>query len=360
MNITRVANQYFICPIDAPLEPIAWSIPNPQHDVTTVYFGKVLEAMERKLAVSGLTFYLTWDTKQLPSYGDDVVVIVLGDEYSRVPAYIHKVRAVFKTLSMSSMLGDNLLQKPSYASLMQWLQFAKVLLVRTPGLVSSLIRRWRGDRIAPIYDVPLGYYKQQELPIAAIANRHYDLFFAGSIILNYPRWDRRWLVRNPKDISRKAMLDAIERIRSKYPELQIGMEITGDFGQDAQSTLDNRSYSEKLMDAKLCLAPRGSLNETFRFFEGLRYGCIIITDPLPDRWFYDRTPAIQLKDWHELERIVEELLIENRQFLKQKHEESLRSWQEQCSETAVGNYMAEKLNLIFSQHAHFNCCATST
>jgi hypothetical protein len=346
MVIVQQVNQYFVCLPKAPLEPIRWDISRSDRHVALdqVYFGKVFAALEQRLTTGGLTFYLTWDTQQLPSYGDNVVAVVLGDEFSRIPRYTHQVRAVFKTLSMTPIVGGNLLLNPSYLNVMTLMQVLRTWIIRTPSVLNHWAHRLRGNRVASIYDVPLGYYNQAELPIKPITERRYDVFFAGSLVAEpYPIWSRRRWFRNPKDIARQDMIAAVEKFRVKYPDLNIAVGKTNDFGLEAKFPEDTRSYSEKLMDSKICLAPRGSLFETFRFFEGLRYGCIVVTEALPRRWFYQGSPAIQLSVWSELERRIKDLL-QDEQLLQLQHQKSLKCWQEKCSEAAIGTYMAEKIN----------------
>lgn len=346
MTATKVANQYFICLPGSPLTPIPWALSLVDHNLPRdcVYFGKVFEAMEQHLDTGNLTFYLTWDVKQLPSYGNHVVAVVLGDEFSHIPFYTHKVRAIFKTLSMYPIVGGNLLLNPSYLNLMAIMQVLRTWIKRTPSLLNGWLEQLKGEKLAPIYDIPLGYYNQDDLPIKPITERRYDLFFAGSLVIEpYPIWSRRRWFRNPKDVARKEMLAALEQLQAKYPELKIAVGKTNEFGLEAEFLEDTRSYSEKLMDAKICLAPRGSLFETFRFFEGLRYGCIVVTEALPNRWFYKNSPAIQLSLWNELESKVQELL-QNKQLLQLKHEASLTCWKENCSEVAIGTFMAQKIN----------------
>ncbi|KJH73147.1 hypothetical protein UH38_03585 [Aliterella atlantica CENA595] len=346
MIIKQVTNQYFVCLKESPLSPIPLiDIQVERHlPCDCVYFGKVFEAMEQRLKVEGLTVYLTWDVERLPSYGDNVVAIVLGDEFSRIPRYIHQVRAVFKTLSMQPIIGSNSLLKPSYLNLMSFMQFLRVWVVRTPSLLNAWFHRIKSNKVAPIYDVPLGYYNQASLPIKPILERQYDFFFAGSLVTeSYPIWSRRRWLRNPKDLARAEMLSALEKLQAKYPEFKIAIGTTDNFGVEAKFPKDTRSYSEKLMDAKICLAPRGSLFETFRFFEGLRYGCIIITEALPHRWFYQGSPAIQLSTWSELEQKITKIM-QSPELKESKHEASIQWWQAKCSEVVVGYYMAEQIN----------------
>ena len=92
------------------------------------------------------------------------------------------------------------------------------------------------------------------------------------------------------------------------------------------------------METKICLVPRGTSFETFRFFEALRYGCVVVTEALPSRWFYKGAPVIQITDWSELEKILEKLLSD-KQVLQEKHQESLNWWHKKCSEETVGAYI---------------------
>ena len=66
-------------------------------------------------------------------------------------------------------------------------------------------------------------------------------------------------------------------------------------------------YTEIMADTKIALAPRGSSVETYRFFEAMRQGCVVICDRLPPHWFYVGCPAIQVDDWGNLEAEVRAL-----------------------------------------------------
>src|SRR6202000_1779185 len=63
-------------------------------------------------------------------------------------------------------------------------------------------------------------------------------------------------------------------------------------------------YTEIMADTKITLAPRGSSVETYRFFEAMRQGCVVICDRLPPHWFYDGCRALQIDDGGTLEAEV--------------------------------------------------------
>nr|WP_238361212.1 glycosyltransferase family 47 protein [Iningainema tapete] len=98
-----------------------------------------------------------------------------------------------------------------------------------------------------------------------------------------------------------------------------------------------------MMDTKICLVPRGTSFETTRLFEAMKYGCIVVTEALPSRWYLDGAPVIQIKDWRDLEGILRKLLS-NQQLMQTMHQESLNWWKKKCSEAIVGKYIVEKLN----------------
>ncbi|MDJ0590686.1 MAG: hypothetical protein QNJ72_11915 [Pleurocapsa sp. MO_226.B13] len=346
-----LANEYYIC-LKGSNNPIYWDLSDSESkidiDCSLTYFSKVFEAMEKSLQVKGLVFYLTWENlDRLPSYGDKVVAILLGDEWCRIPKYSHQVRAVFKCYGIRPTLGCNPLSKPSYLNLMTLVNFIKLWIVGLPGQLSYTLKNLRNrganaTKIAPIYDIPLGYYQQLDLPLKAIEDRLYDVSFAGSIEHKlYSIWSWKYWFKSPKIISRKEMLCAIDLIRKNNPEIKFDLTVTSDF--NAARSADKRSYSAKMMDTKISLVPRGTSLETYRFFEAIRYGCIVVTEALPSRWFYDRSPAIQITDWKELGDLIDKL-VNNQQLMKKKHQESLDWWKTKCSEVAVGNYIAEKLN----------------
>ncbi|AKG20945.1 hypothetical protein [Calothrix sp. 336/3] len=355
MHTNEESNKYFVCLQGCPLTPIPWNIPNTDEsfNVDCVYFGKVFQTVEEKLNIKGLIFYLTWDVNQLPSYGQNVVAVVLGDEWCRIPKYFHQVRAVFKSYGIYPTVSSKFWLNPSYLNSMILFQNIKNWFLRLPSLFYFKFYKLKNfvyneNKSLHIFDIPLGYYNQLDLPIKDIKTRSYDVVFAGSIAFkSYSFWSpRRWF-QTPKIITRKCMISSLQAIQEKYPSLKVQLSLTSSFGYQGSREVAAKSYSEQLMDAKICLVPRGSSLETFRFFEALRYGCIVVAESLPSRWFYNGSPAIQVVHWSELDKIID-TLSQNVELMQKIHHNSLIWWQEKCSESAVGSYIAEQLNFISS------------
>jgi hypothetical protein len=352
MNIiNKLPNKYYV--LHQGQQPVPWNPPDPEplDWVDYTYFGKVFEAMEKNLEVGGLVFYFTWsNVDELPSYGPNVVAVVAGDEWCRTPKYVDKVKAIFKCLATRPLLGCNPFLKPSYLNFLTLVQFGRIWLIRLPYLskyLFSMVKALQPNaaKIAPIFAIPQGYGGGYlELPIKEIDKRQYDIFFAGSIEHgNYPILSLRHWLDNPKSLSRKAMISSIKIVKIKYPALRAELAVTSSFGANFYS--DQEDYCKVMMDTKVCLVPRGTSWETLRFYEGLKYGCILITETLPAHWFYENAPIIQIADWSELE-IVLPRLLENKALMLEKHQESLNWWKTKCSEAIVGDYMAEKLNSL--------------
>lgn len=102
------------------------------------------------------------------------------------------------------------------------------------------------------------------------------------------------------------------------------------------------------MDSKVCLAPRGSVADTWRFFEGLKSGCAVVTNPMPDEWYYHDAPVIQIERWDELETVLLPLLSDEAR-LEELHTQSLSYWDQVCGENALGRYLAQVISAVHAE-----------
>ena len=335
-------NNYFVVPPNS-TAPIAWNPADPADRplYDCLYFGGVLSAFEERWRGNGLTVYLTPDVERLPSYGPAVVAVVISDEWARFPDYAPRIRATFKCYGTDLIQGPGVFEHPSLLGLATTLQFVRMSARRLPSVVRHTRRRLRGAGAQTIFPIPLGYFRQADLPLQPIAERRHDAYFRGSMAQRASRASlRAQLLQTPKTRSRSEMTARLQRLGERFPEYTITVEGLPAFftGSDDEAL----EFSEAMMQTKVCVVPRGASFETFRYFEALRYGCVVIAEALPRRWFYDGSPAITIARWSQLESVLLPLL-RDRERLQCVSAASLAWWSNVCSEVAVGTYMADRL-----------------
>jgi hypothetical protein len=332
------------------------------------YYGRVFEEMERHLQIQGLHFYITWDIDRLPEYGPHVVVLLLGDEFGQVPRYARYVNTVLKVLCGTV----------PFLGIRRWVPFDSLrwtLLVRylrdLALHVRSLIRErfsqseFPGSPILPcphILNTPGGYFNLDELPMKLMKDRPFHSFFAGTI-RSKPRKGLRRLTSSPKDLARAAMFKESVALAERNPRFKLDYNVIHKFGEGTISQPDPRSYSQRMMDSKICLAPRGNVVDTWRFFEGLKSGCLVVCEPLPDQYYYRDAPVIQIDYWNQLEQAIAPFL-EDEAALQEWSDRTIQFWNEVCGEQAIGRRVAEFIHqspasdrlrsssMLQSQHAH--------
>jgi Exostosin family len=316
------------------------------------YPREVLKMVEQSLTGRGLIFYITRDElDKLPSYGKNIVVIIAADEWYRIPKYAHQVLAIFKSYGVKPFLGCNPLLEPSYCNLISLIQFLRIWLYYLPGLFNYCLIVFkiiflRKSNSPKIYTIPLGYYNQLNTKPQNISERTYDVFFAGSV--DNDSYDPGSLksfigklLKPPKTQSRQKMISNLYKFQSKCLNSKVKLSLTSGFYSMTEE--DIQTYATQLMNSKICLIPRGTSYETYRFYEAIRFGCIPIIEPLPSRWFYDDSPAIKVKNWNGLTEILEKLLT-NQDLMQAKHKEAIWWWENKCSEIVVGDFIVDKIN----------------
>jgi hypothetical protein len=342
-----VPNTRFVNCLGRDGRPREWTPPTPVDEMLdTWYFGRALAAMERELELPGLTVYLTFDTEWLPSYGDDVVAVLIGDEWARAPEYLSRVRAVFRNLCGRPNLGCRPLAWPSAVTLASLLPATRATIRGLPGRLARMraevaAARGRGRPPAPQIELPIGTFNALDLPVIPLDRRDADIFFAGSVEHKAGRARSLKARVSPKRLAREAMLRNVEPLRRAG--VKVDVRITDDFQESARS--DPGDYTRALASSRLALVPRGATTETHRFFQALKYGCVVVTDSVPPIWFYEQAPIVRLRHWDELEAVVVPLLAQPER-LERLHREALSWWETACSEEAVGRLMARTLNAL--------------
>ena len=220
------------------------------------------------------------DTKE----AQKTVVLFISDETSLVPFDLcKKVKTVFKSYLPSEQLLPNL------------------------------------------FSLPLGFVDTTlNLESIPINERKYDLFFSGN--LNENRLELFKVVTAP----------AWSPIWSKQSYIK--------FTDGFRKGLDGAEYSRMLVNSKIVICPFGFRSpETFRHFEAMRAGAIIVSEKLPPLNFYRNSPIIILDDWRHLKDIARQLLSD-KENLKQRQIETLKWYQNKCSEEAVASQVIDAIS----------------
>ena len=104
------------------------------------------------------------------------------------------------------------------------------------------------------------------------------------------------------------------------------------------------SYSEKMMHSRICVAPRGSVADSFRCFEGLRAGCLVVANPLPrDEFMYPGAPLLLVDHWREIGGILKKY-ARDVDALEEWRARSLAWWHDHLRPEVIAQFVARELN----------------
>jgi hypothetical protein len=176
-----------------------------------------------------------------------------------------------------------------------------------------------------------------------------DVFFAGSI--RHKAVERKSLLKipNPKQVVRDDLAKSLKKFEAqKKWNLKLLLATgfvphTVAWGLAAEgSTMSPDVYLGEMANSKICLAPRGTSFETFRHYEAVSVGCVVVSDRLPLTWFYRSIPFVFVKDWRKVDQILDRLLLDPEK-LKALHEQTLKWWNDRLSPAALADYVVTVL-----------------
>jgi len=100
-------------------------------------------------------------------------------------------------------------------------------------------------------------------------------------------------------------------------------------------------YMNYLLQTKILLCPSGFVTpETFRLFEGLNAGCIVISEKLPDLDIYRDITVVQIASWKEGMKKADSLLSDP-DLMQKMQDANITWWQNNCTYNKVALRMAE-------------------
>lgn len=209
-------------------------------------------------------------------------------------------------------------------------------------LATDVIRR-------KIFHFPLGYVKDtRHQKVKDLAERQIKVFFSGNLnkgrIALYKLLSRSgipdifygYLMKVFKRVPSLIKRDFSDRFPSSY------LYFTNGF----KKGLSPEKYTEMLYNSQIVLCPRGFLKtETYRHFEAMRAGCVIISERLPDTYLYRNSPIIQVDSWQEGLAVVEKLLNDPG-LLSYHYHQTLKWWKNVCSELSTAEHVANRLQTL--------------
>ncbi len=328
------------------LPPPPWT---PDLPAEFRYVYDVLEQALPAVQADALRFYITKEAWFLPEYGRDVVGILLQEERCKVPVYGRHVRAVIRNLHSQPFLGycPSRVLTSGFSKLDAVLTFEYLRDTLTNLKSRRALANPPTDFPAPVraqpltIPLPLGYHSQVELPQIPMARRPLDTFFAGQVATPPQRGYQR-LLSSSKIEARRQIWQVLQVLQKEGKwHLDLGTLSAADRSAQAASF---SSYSEKMMQSRICVAPRGSMADTFRAFEGLRAGCLVVANALPkDAFMYPRAPLLYVHHWRELGSILTRY-ARDIDTLEQWREKSLAWWHNHLRPEIMAVYLAQHLN----------------
>jgi hypothetical protein len=290
----------------------------------------VLEQALPMVKAKGLRFYITKEAYRLPEYGPDVVAILLQEERSKVPVYGRHVRAVIRNLQSKPFLGFAPHWRMGKVEATLAIEYARDWYTHTKS--RRAFRAPHPEWPAPVrnealvIDMPLGYHSQVELPQV----RH-----------PVPRHDLRHYIGTSKFAAREQLWRILTDLKAKGEwNIDLG-NIAADQAKELAPVFN--TYSEKMVNSRICVSPRGTVADTFRSFEGLRAGCLVIGNRVPKESFLAGSPIHIINHWAELEPLLKKY-ARNIEYLEGERAKSLAFWNEHLSTEKIAQYLADALN----------------
>lgn len=183
-----------------------------------------------------------------------------------------------------------------------------------------------------IFPIPCGFcgankgfvYENMEQEKKPLIDREYDVFYSGQVSPN-----------------RMTFINKIKSIKDNFNSI---IQITNGFAQG----FSLEDYYKYMSNSKICLVPDGAvIPESFRYFEAFENNCIVITsypknNDMYNHWYYEKSPAIFIKDWNELSVEMIKNLLESKELNKYniKNKEYFENY---LSSKSLSNYILEKI-----------------
>ena len=303
----------------------------------------VLEQALPLVNARGLHFYFTKNAYRLPEYGEHVISMLLQEERCKVPVYGRHIRATIRNLMSKPFLGWRPHGHMGSVEAVLTFEYARdwYTHLRSVWAQAHPPAEWGSPlRKQPLtLRIPLGYHSQVEVPYIPIKDRALDMFFAGEVRHPVAKTSYKYYTSTSKFEVRGQLWRELTKLKNDWI-IDFGAIASVDNKRNAQAF---DTYSEKMMNTRICLAPRGTLPDTFRHFEGMRAGCLIISNPVPVEPYLYGAPMLLINHWRELEGILKKY-GRNNDFIEEMGNKANAWWNTKLTPEIIGRYIASELN----------------
>ena len=179
-----------------------------------------------------------------------------------------------------------------------------------------------------VHSFPLGYNKKhKKLVNRPIKDRPIDVFFAGHMVSS-----------NRQRYMNKVIEFFRDMPSNERPYIDFNITRGFNIGLDADT------YSEKLHQSKIVVCPAGNVSmETFRHYEAMRSGAIVVSPNLPQTKIYKDAVICQVDDWDANVGSVIMELLSDLDMLQLIQERQQQTYNNRFTAKSIAKYINELL-----------------
>lgn len=324
--------------------------------IQLLFFTKILLKMTQKISQIGQqqfnniyylcenytgskTIFQFQQLKEYPYYSQILINLyhLLNPEFNNYNFFIYSKIAQKKLVPDSDLLNQFINNKTILFFISDETGIIPLELAKKVKLIFKVLLK--EDSIENIHYFPLGYANGTQNKVIPINERGFNVFFIGQL--------GRSRIDLYKHLAKKNFInDNILLLLKKYIKKDLSnlfedsfIKFTTNFGEG----LNIDQYNQMLNNSKIVICPYGAVTEeTFRHYEAMRAGCVVVTLKMPDIFVYKNSPIIQIDNWRDLEGTIKKLL-KNPGLMEDIHYKTLSWWKEKCSEKSVAKYLYEKI-----------------
>lgn len=184
-----------------------------------------------------------------------------------------------------------------------------------------------------LFSLPLGYngniiegseHIQQIIPVE---NRPVDVFFSGHMSSKQRH---------------ASMIDNINYIKNDKRRYQYKLDFN--ITQGFMLGFKGQEYYNRLYNSKIVFCPPGNIsNETYRMYEALMCGCVVICASLPDTEIYKNITVVQVEDFKKDGAAKMFELLEDKTQLNLLQQNNINCWKDNFTSEKVANYILNKI-----------------